>query len=61
MLSKKMDLTSQAAADLMTFLKSDRQLSNRKLQTLNRASIDEKATTFKIREDYIALFRIILS
>jgi hypothetical protein len=56
-----MDLTSQAAADLMTFLKSDRQLSNRKLQTLNRASIDEEATTFKIREDYIALFRIILS
>lgn len=56
-----MDLTSQAAADLMIFLKSDRQLSNRKLQALNRASIDKEAATFKIREDYIALFSIILS
>ncbi|MDB4610431.1 hypothetical protein OAG99_00885 [Akkermansiaceae bacterium] len=33
-----MDLTSQAAAALMTFLKSDRQLGNRKLQALNPSS-----------------------
>ena len=38
MLSKKMDLTSQAAAALMTFLKSDRQLGNQKLQALNPSS-----------------------
>jgi hypothetical protein len=44
-----MDLTSQDAAE------------HRKLQALNRAHIDQKATTFKIREDYTALFRIISS